>query len=58
MGTGRRNQQKKEAALRYRLEMTALTRTGAGEVAAEYGERMAKIIRGIASTASVLRYQK
>lgn len=57
-GTGEQNAQEKEAALRYRLQMSAITLTRAGEEAGEDGGRLVKVLRGIAASAGVLPPQK
>lgn len=46
--------QEKEVTLRYRLQMTAITRRRAGEVAGEYEEWVVEKLRHIAATASIL----
>lgn len=46
MWTRGRNLQDKEAALRYRLQMATITRTGTVEVADGDGERMAEMLMG------------
>lgn len=55
IGTGGQNLPgEDEAALRYRLQMAAITWTRARKVADEHGKQMAEMLRGIAETTNVL----
>lgn len=50
--------QEKEAALRFGLQMTTITRTGASEVEGEVGEWVVERLRGIAATAGIYFLKK
>ena len=58
MGTGGRNPQEKEPALRYQLHMATIHGREPGDVAVEDGERMMERLRSLAATANVLLSQK